>query len=74
MQIVTVSGKWQRRIVHTIAEADSPCTIKQLRIRCGMVSSHDPHGTIMRNILARLVARDVLVRCGHGLYALKNEG
>lgn len=69
MEIVTVSGKWQKRIVQIMHEAGGACTIRQLRIRCGMLK--DKHGTLLGGVLQRMVEIDILTRQSRGLYNLK---
>ncbi len=68
MTFVIVSGKWQKRIVITLQEAGGGCTVRQLRIRCGMLQ--DKYGTLMRMCLARLTEKHIIQRTGRGIYTL----
>jgi hypothetical protein len=71
-RVAPASGKWQRRIILTLSEAQCSLSIRQLRIRCGMCSHQDKYGTMMRNILGRLVDKHVLVIVRRGYYAMRS--
>ena len=66
--LVALSGKWQARIFQTLLDAGYACTIRQIRIRCGVLA--DPYGTLMRNTLARMVKAGLLTVERRGLYCL----
>ena len=68
LHFITVSGKWQRRLVITLSEAGGACTVRQLRIRCGM--HQDKYGTLMRMCIYRLVEKGMVSRVRYGLYKL----
>ena len=66
-----VSGKWQKRVIQTLHEAGGSCTLREIRIRCGMPPApHDPSGSKMRNVLALLVKRGICSRPSWGVYRL----
>lgn len=66
-------GKWQRRILHTLAEARAPLTTRQLRIRCGMTYEHDPCGSGMRNALMSCVRAGAITRVARGLFQRQED-
>ena len=70
MIIIPVSGKWQKRIVHTLAESSGALTTRQLSIRCGRVYSGSD--TLFKNIVYRLVARRIVLRVKPGLFILRS--
>lgn len=67
--ILLGSGKWQKRIIHTLLDAHQPLNTRQLRIRCGMVTEN-AQGSLMRNTLMQMVNRGLLRRIARGLYDL----
>jgi hypothetical protein len=65
------SGKWQQRIAITLLEAGGPLSIRQLRMRCGMLD--DESGSKMRMALRTMVKRKLLRCLARGLYVLNEE-
>ena len=65
---ITGSGKWQRRIMWTLHEACAALTIRQIRIRCGMLG--DVHKSCLRTTLSMMVKRGMICRAAYGHYAI----
>lgn len=70
------TGKWQRRILQTLAEAQTPVTSRQLRIRCGVgagttrIVQARMQGDAFRQCLLYLAREGFCRRVAHGVYAL----
>ena len=67
-------GKWQIRILQTLAEAEVPVTSRQLRIRCGVGGGNGlamlrQQGSF-RQCLMYMTQLGLCRRIAHGIYVL----
>mgnify|MGYP001602604196 FL=1 len=70
------TGRWQRRILQTLAEAQGVLTVRQLGIRCGVGVGFAPTVNTLRQkdafrqCLSYLAREGFCRRVAHGAYAL----
>jgi len=67
--IVMVRGKWQRRALQVIQEANGALTTRQVRIRCGLTRTKDRTGSSMRNALRGMLKSGLISQPCSGLWA-----
>lgn len=66
-----LGGKYQRRVLQTLHEANGPLTTRQLRIRCGLYT--DVKASSMRMACMLLVRRQLITRLWPGVYILTHK-